>query len=229
LVGILQKEVKVTVVGKVFEPNSRKVLALNRTLGEYFKLVKWYLCFNSDSKSFLHENGYERAKRLFDINTALIQTARDKAIEILKSFEENRNENSTLRLKRISIRFDKRCYTFSKTTNALTPYWLTLSLNKRERISLPIAFGEKQEQKIEGAFEGEWSFTTVETVKRKEWYAHFVLKKIVEVTDEPETVIAIDRGEHNLAAAVAITKRNPEKPIRTVLARRRDQAPWRSK
>jgi len=210
----LQKEVQVTVVGKAFKPNSRKVLALNRTLSEYFMLVKWYLGFNSDSKTFLHENGYEKAKRLFDINTALIQTARDKAVEILKSFEENRNENSTLRLKRISIRFDKRCYTFSKTTNALTPYWLTLSLNKRERISIPIAFGERQKVKIEKAFEGEWSFATVEMVKRKEWYAHFVLKKIVEVTDEPETVIAIDRGEHNLAVAVAISKHNPDKPIK---------------
>jgi len=143
----LQKEVKLTVVGKVFKPNSKKVLALNRTLSEYFTLVKWYLCFNSDSKSFLHENGYERAKRLFNLNTALVQTARDKAVEILKSFEENRNENSTLRLKRISIRFDKRSYTFSKTTNALTPYWLTLSLNKRERVSLPIAFGEKRKKR----------------------------------------------------------------------------------
>jgi len=210
----LQKEVQVTVVGKAFKPNSRKVLALNRTLSEYFMLVKWYLGFNSDSKTFLHENGYERAKNLFDINTALIQTARDKAVEILKSFEENRNENSTLRLKRISIRFDKRCYTFSKTTNALTPYWLTLSLNKRERVSLPIAFGERQRQRIEEAFEGEWKLATVEMVKRNEWYAHFVLKKIVELPDEPETLIAIDRGERNLAVAVAISKHNPEKSMK---------------
>jgi len=210
----LAKDVQVTVVGKVFKPNSRKVLALNRTLGEYFRLVKWYLGFNSDSKTFLHENGYERAKRLFNLNTALVQTARDKAVEILKSFEENRNEYSTLRLKRISIRFDKRYYTFSKTTNALTPYWLTLSLNKRERISLPIAFGEKQKQRIEEAFEGEWKFATVEMVKQNgEWYAHFVLKKIVELPDEPETIIAIDRGERNLGVAVAISKQNPEKPM----------------
>jgi len=58
------------------------VLALNRTLGEYFDLVKWYLRFNSDSKTFLHENSYERTKRLYNPNTALIQTARDKAVEV---------------------------------------------------------------------------------------------------------------------------------------------------
>ena len=200
---------------KVFKPNRKKILALNRTLNEYFRLVKWYLNFNSTSKKFLHENGYESAKRLFNLNTALIQTARDKAIEILKSFQKNKKDDSILRLRRISIRFDKRCYTFSKTTNVLTPYWLTLSLNRRERISLPIVFGERRKQRIEESLRGEWSFTTVEMVKRNgEWYAHFVLKKTVELPDEPETVIAIDRGERNLAVAVAILKDNPAKPMK---------------
>ena len=108
----MQKDVQVCVVGKVFQPNKRKVLALNRVLSEYFGLVKRYLRF-STSKRVLHENCYERAKEYFNLNTALIQTARDKAVEILKSFEETRKENSTLRLKRVSIRFDSRCYSFS--------------------------------------------------------------------------------------------------------------------
>jgi IS605 OrfB family transposase len=211
----LQKDVQVCVVGKVFKPNRLKVLALNRTLNEYSRLVRWYIGFNSKSKSFLHENCYGKAKELFNLNTALIQTARDKAVEILKSFEETRKEDSILRLKKISIRFDKRCYSFSKTTNVLTPYWLTLSLNRRERVSLPIVFGEKQRQRIEEAFRGKWEFATVEMVKRGEkWYAHFVLKKTVELTDEPETIIAIDRGERNLAVAVAISKSNPNKPMK---------------
>ena len=46
------------------------------------------------------------------------------------------------------------------------------------------------------------------------WYAHFTLKKTVELIDEPETVIAIDRGEVNLAVAVAISKNNPSKPMK---------------
>jgi IS605 OrfB family transposase len=211
----LQKDVRVCVIGKVFKPNRLKVLALNRTLSEYFRLVKWYLSYNSTSKTFLHENCYEKAKELFNLNTALIQTARDKAVEILKSFEKTKKEDSVLRLKRISIRFDKRCYKFSKTTNVLTPYWLTLSLNRKERVSLPIVFGERQRQRIEEALRGEWQFTTVEMVKRDgQWYAHFILEKTVEVPDEPETVIAIDRGEHNLAVAVAISKSNPNKPMK---------------
>ena len=75
--------------------------------------MKWYLPFNATSKSVLHEKGYETAKKRFNLNTALIQTARDKAVEILKGFEETRKENSTLRLKRVSIRFDSKCYSFS--------------------------------------------------------------------------------------------------------------------
>jgi len=211
----LQKEVKITVIGKVFKPNKKKVLALNKALSEYFRLVKWYLSFNSTSKTFLHNNYYEKAKEIFNLNTALIQTARDKAVETLKSFKESRKSDSVLRLKRISIRFDKRCYKFSKTSNVLTPYWLTLSLRKNENISLPIVFGERQRQRIEEALRGEWQFTTVEMVKRDGvWYAHFVLKKIVEVPDRPETVIAIDRGERNLAVAVAISINNPDKPMK---------------
>ena len=211
----MQKDVRVCVVGKVFKPNRLKVLALNRALSEYFRLVKWYLGFNSKSKSFLHENGYEKAKESFLLNTALIQTARDKAVEILKSFEKNGKKDGGLSLRRISMRFDRRCYSFSKTTNVLTPYWLTLSLNGRERISLPIVFGEKQKQRIDEAFRGEWKFSTVEMVKHNsEWYAHFVLTKTVELVDEPETVVAIDRGEVNLAVAVAVSKNNPNKPMK---------------
>ena len=64
-----------------------------------FRLVKWYLGFNSKSKSFLHENenGYDKAKGLFNLNMALIRAAGDKAVEILKSFAENKKEDSVLR------------------------------------------------------------------------------------------------------------------------------------
>lgn len=156
---------------------------------------------------------------MFNLNTALIQTARDKAVEILKSFNERKKEGKVKRekpkLKRISIRFDKRCYSFAKTTNKLTPYWLTLSLKRGVRISLPIVFGERQQKYIEEALQGKWKFCTVEMVKRNgEWYAHFVLKKEVELIDEPETVIGIDLGEWNVAVAVAISRQNPEKPMK---------------
>jgi len=214
----MRKDVQVTVVGKVVKPNKNKVLALNRCLEDYFELVKWYLSFNSSSKTFLHGNCYEEAKRRFNLHTALIQTARDKAVEILRSFNERRKDGKAKtdkpKLKRVSIRFDRRCYSFAKTANKLTPYWLTLSLNRRERIALPVKFGERQQKLIEEALRGEWQFRTVEMVKRNgEWYAHFVLEKEVELIDEAETVIGVDLGEWNVATAVAVSVRNP-KPLK---------------
>lgn len=201
----MQKVVQVTVIGKVLKPNKQKILALNSALDRYFQLVRWYLSFNSTSKMFLHRNGYEKAKR-FNLNTALIQTARDKAVEMLKSFEENKKVGSLLRPNRISMRFDRRCYCFYKTSNVLTPYWITLSLKKMERISLPLVFGERQ-RLIEEALKGGLEFAAVEMVKRGYvWYAHLILKKTVELTGDHETVIAIDRGERNLAVAVALSK-----------------------
>jgi hypothetical protein len=86
----MQKDVHLTIVGKVFRPNRQKVLALNKALREYFSLIEWHLNLNSTSKRLLHEKSYGQAKKLFSLNTALIQTARDKAVEILKSFNENR-------------------------------------------------------------------------------------------------------------------------------------------
>jgi len=214
----MKKEVQLTVIGKVFRPNKKKVLALNKCLEEYFKLINWCLSFNSASKTFLHKNTYEKAKKLFNLNTALIQTARDKAVEIVKSLNEKKKEGKAKterpKLKRISIRFDERCYSFAKTTNKLTPYWLTLSLNRKERVTLPIVFGERQRKFIEKALQGKWEFCTVEMVKRNgEWYAHFVLKKEIELIDEQETVIGVDSGEWNVATAVAISEQNP-KPMK---------------
>jgi hypothetical protein len=106
----LQKDVQLTVIGKVIKPNRQKVLSLNQALHQYFRLVHYYISVNSTSKRFLHNSSYDYAKEHFRLNTALIQTARDKAVEILKSFNETKKEGSILQLKRISIRFDRRCF-----------------------------------------------------------------------------------------------------------------------
>ena len=51
----VKKEVQITVVGKVWNANKGKILALNKCLDNYFKAVKFFLSFNSTSKTFLQE------------------------------------------------------------------------------------------------------------------------------------------------------------------------------
>lgn len=58
----MRKEVQITIVGKVWNANKGKILALNKCLKEYFRAVEFFLNFNSTSKTFLHKNGYEKAK-----------------------------------------------------------------------------------------------------------------------------------------------------------------------
>ena len=56
---------------------------------------------------------------------------------------------------------------------------------------MPVVFGERQKERIEAAFRGEWQFRTVEMVKKSGvWYAHFVLARVVAFS-ETETVVAM--------------------------------------
>jgi len=208
------ESVRLTIIGKVLRPNKWKILALNRCQERYFKLVRWYLSFSSTSKRFLHERCYSEARRRFGFNAALTQTARDKAVEIMRSLKmlSRRAKCKEPSSKRVSIRFDTRCFTLERAKTKLTPYWLTLKINRNTKITLPIKFGKKQSELIDSALNGEWKICTVEMVKRdEEWYAHISLKK--EVTyDEPETFIGIDIGEWNPVAAVAVSKYD-DKPV----------------
>jgi len=210
----MHSTLQLTVIGKVFNPNKGKLLKLNRDLDQYVKCVRWYLAFKPLSRGRLHKDSYEMAKTMFPLKTALLQTARDKAVEIYKAFKKVRRKGSELHLKRCCMRFDERSFKFTRSERELTPYWLHLSLSGgRGRTSFPIIFGTRGAL-IEHALNGNYALKSVEMKKKKGvWYAHFTLKKEVEVPAHPESVIGIDRGEKNFAVAVGLRKESPRKPI----------------
>ncbi|MBD3195637.1 MAG: hypothetical protein GF317_11305 [Candidatus Lokiarchaeota archaeon] len=78
----MQSIVQLTVIGKVFNPNKGKLLSLNRDLHQYIECVRWYLSFKPTSKKKLHKDAYHKAKQRFELKIALLQSARDKAVEI---------------------------------------------------------------------------------------------------------------------------------------------------
>ncbi|MEM0261384.1 MAG: transposase, partial [Nitrososphaerota archaeon] len=109
------------------------------------------------------------------------------------------------KLKRISIRFDERCYDFSKSSQA--EYQLSLKVDKEKRIIIPVMFGDRQKEIIEEVLKSEWKLGSMEMVKKEgKWYAHFKLKKTITFSGMPETVIGIDIGERLLAVVVAISR-----------------------
>jgi len=217
------KIVQTTIVGKVYNENKGKTYRLNNLLEEYFKLIKLYTSMGLElkdmSKSSLHEFTYSEMCDKFNLVTGLIQTARDKSIEIIESFKksdkgktEKKRKERKLRLKKISIRFDNRTFKFEKKESKMTPYWLTLSTDgiRWHRISLPIQLGKDQIEKIENG----WRPASVEMVKKNgQWFAHIVVEKWIKFK-EPKTVIGIDIGEINFAAAMAVRIDDQDKHIK---------------
>jgi IS605 OrfB family transposase len=211
------KIVQTTIIGKVYKENKGKTFRLNRLSEEYFKLIKLYVSIGLElrdmSKSSLHELTYSNICNEFNLATGLIQTARDKSVEIIKSFKksdkgktEKKRKSRTLKMKRVSIRFDQRTFKLDKTDHKLSQYWITLSTTgqKYERVNLPIYFGKDQIEKLENG----WRPASVEMVKKNgEWYAHITIEKWIKFK-EPKTVIGIDVGEVNFASCIAVPINN---------------------
>jgi len=64
-------DVPICVVGKVFKPNEKKVLALNQCLSEFMRVVKFYVKLKDTSRQHSRVF-YEEAKARFTLPTALI-------------------------------------------------------------------------------------------------------------------------------------------------------------
>ncbi|MBD3215292.1 MAG: transposase, partial [Candidatus Lokiarchaeota archaeon] len=73
---------------------------LNRDLDQYVECVRWYLSFKPTSRNKLHKDTYKNAKERFELKMALLQSARDKAVEIYKSFENVKGKDSELHLRK---------------------------------------------------------------------------------------------------------------------------------
>ncbi|MBD3193673.1 MAG: hypothetical protein GF317_01355 [Candidatus Lokiarchaeota archaeon] len=125
----IQSILQLTVRGKVFKPNKGKVLSLNRDLDQYIECVRWYLSFKPTSKQKHHKDAYKKAKELFELKTALLQSARDKAVELYKSFKNIKKKGSQFHLRKCCIRFDARSFSFVKADKDISSYCFHLSLS----------------------------------------------------------------------------------------------------
>ncbi|AWR98520.1 IS200/IS605 family element transposase accessory protein TnpB [Metallosphaera hakonensis JCM 8857 = DSM 7519] len=202
----LKAEVKVTIQGKILNPNREKRHKLNVVLEKYRKAVKFFASFKIRDKTLLQEKAYKEARMRFGLSSTLTQTARDKAVELVKE-----NEGREFHVHRVSIRVNYRAFKLVKRDTKLTPYWLYLQLDG-EGAWYPVQFGKRQEEMIEDALvEDEWSLQQVELVKRGgEWYAYFTLEKPFKGY-KPQTAIGIDLGKRNLATVVALVNDKPVK------------------
>jgi hypothetical protein len=80
----LKAEVKVAVQGKILNPNKEKRHKLNVVLEKYLKAVKFFASFKIKDKELLKQKAYKEARRRVGLSSTLTQTARDKAVELVK-------------------------------------------------------------------------------------------------------------------------------------------------
>jgi transposase, IS605 OrfB family, central region len=169
--------------------------------------VKFFASFKIKDKELLQQKAYEEARRRFGLSSTLTQTARDRAVELVKA-----NEGREFHVHEVSIRVNYRAFKLVRRDTKLTPYWLYLQLDG-DGVWYPVQFGERQRQMIVDALsdDGEWSLQQVELVKRDgEWYAHFTLERPFK-NHEPKTPIGIDLGERNFATVIALVDDKPTK------------------
>ena len=201
----LKAEVKVALQGKIANPNKEKRHKLNVVLEKYLKAVKFFASFKIKDKNILQRKGYGEARRMFGLSSTLTQTARDKAVELVKA-----NEGREFHVQQVSVRVNYRAFKLVRRNTKLTPYWLYLQLDG-DGAWYPVQFGEKQRQMINESEDNEWSLQQVELVKEDgEWYAYFTLEKPFR-DYEPQTPIGVDLGERNLATVVALVNGKPTK------------------
>ncbi|PSN89750.1 transposase, partial [Candidatus Marsarchaeota G1 archaeon OSP_B] len=203
----MKAEVKVAVQGKILNPNKEKRHKLNVVLEKYLKAVKFFASFGIKDKNLLQQRAYKEARRRFGLSSTPTQTARDKAVELVKA-----NEGREFHIRKVSIRVNYRAFKLVRRDTKLTPYWLYLKLDG-DGAWYPVQFGERQREMIDNVLSdhSEWSLQQVELVKRDgEWYAYFTLEKPFK-NYEPQTPIGIDLGEKNLATVVALVNGKPTK------------------
>ena len=85
--------------------------------------MKFFASFKIKDKNLLQRKAYKEARRRFGLSSTLTQTARDKAVELVKA-----NEGREFHVHRVSIRVNYRAFKLVRRDTKLT-YWLYLKLD----------------------------------------------------------------------------------------------------
>lgn len=109
-------KVQSTLQFKIIHPNRNKALSLNTTMRQYRKCINFYLHEIARGASLTEI--YQQAKKQYNLQTALIQTARDIAKEQYQSYKNNEGNSYFPHFDSfIQIRYDKRAISFKRVNN----------------------------------------------------------------------------------------------------------------
>ena len=212
-----------TIQFKIIQPNKGKTLSLNTTMRQYRKCVNFYL--HEIAKGTVLTDIYLMAKQQYNLQTGLIQTARDVAKEQYDSYKNNPDNLKFPHFKGLmTMRYDHRSISFKETPDGYFHWWANIS-TVNGRVKFPITSCSKYILKLKDN-----TFNTVQLKYRKgDFYLNVIFEENKKIPKEKDFkhFIGIDRGSHNNIAVAVVQNRNGDIleskffPAKQILEKRR--------
>lgn len=175
-------------------------------LNRYAEIIQKH---KTTSKTGLHKLTYEAFRKTSNLPSAIIQSARDKAIEAHKSYYSRKKRGMKANFPNFSntapVRLDSRTLAIKETDNKIK-YFASLATGK-ERIHVPLLGHRYQHKYLSKLMRNELQMGTAELLKKgDDFYLYLAVKKEAEPcrADGSLTPIAVDLGLANLSTSVIL-------------------------
>lgn len=209
---------------KVGQLSNSKEGKLDTLLKKNTKAINFCLSKAKKGKKITHDLVYKDLRKM-NLPATVIHGARNKSIEILKSYlkakrrlenkkswkKENRKVKFPV-VKTPSVRFDSRMIKLRHTKNKLYPQFVSLlykagiSGKSDNRIEIPLIVNSNYQKEVIKEIGNNYKLGSTELVKRNnEFYVHISYSKEVEIPklDSSFSPLGIDVGMNNLVVSVA--------------------------
>ncbi|MCG2781978.1 MAG: transposase [Candidatus Altiarchaeales archaeon] len=183
------------------EPNKGKYDSLINTLNRYSDCINFHLdgaFFYADSKQELHELCY-RSARLDGLSANLVQSARDRAIEM--------HQRGCAHTSDVPLRLNQRIFKLVLRDDGLNLIGIT-TINGRIYMPLPPYLRPYQKRHLKDITSGKATCNSAELVNRDGclWIHLFVKYEPDKPHYQPKTIIGVDLGISKIATASALSE-----------------------
>lgn len=203
---------------KIKDPNQGKAHKMNQAVRQYRRCVNfylhkiqeedvWYIEEKDDKKDKIKfQKGklkkiYTDARELFELPSALVQTARDFAKEQFKSWKNNDDNKWYPHFDSFTaVRYDKRTISF-KQTDGHFQLWANIATNNG-RVRVPLTSCEEYMSVLKDDMD---RFQSAHLIfKDGEFYLNVIFEEEKEITEEErfEHFVGVDMGIKNIATVV---------------------------
>jgi IS605 OrfB family transposase len=149
---------------------------------------------------------YQQIKQRYNLQTGLIQTARDIAQEQYDSYKNNPDNPRFPHFNGLmTIRYDHRSINFKHTPGKEFEWWANISTTKG-RVHVPITGNPEHLHRLE-----EYRFKAVQLKYYKDsFYLNVIFEQDTSIPKEQEFeyFVGVDRGSHNNLATLVVQNRN---------------------